>query len=56
VRILGAHHVIDHSKPLIRNMHRRPGRSADYVISLTHTDQHFDQALVEASSRRASWR
>jgi zinc-binding alcohol dehydrogenase family protein len=43
----GAHHVIDHSRPLAAEI-RRAGLSApDYVISLTHTDQHFDQ-IVEA--------
>ncbi len=41
----GAHHVIDHAQPLADEI-RRAGLSApDYVISLTHTEQHFDQIV-----------
>ena len=41
----GAHHVIDHSKPLAEEFKRAGLPPPDYVISLTHTDQHFDQIV-----------
>jgi zinc-binding alcohol dehydrogenase family protein len=41
VRDLGAHHVIDHAKP-IADEYKRTGLPApDFVVSLTQTDQHF---------------
>ena len=41
VQGLGAHHVIDHSKPIAEE-YRRVGLPApDYVVSLTETTQHF---------------
>lgn len=47
VRELGAHHVIDHSKPLSEELKRIGIDQVTHVASLTQTDQHFDQ-LVEA--------
>jgi zinc-binding alcohol dehydrogenase family protein len=47
VRELGAHHVIDHSKPLAEEIRKAGLPAPDYVASLTHSDQHFDQ-VVEA--------
>jgi zinc-binding alcohol dehydrogenase family protein len=47
VRELGAHHVIDHSKPLAAEIAAAGLSAPDYVTSLTHSDQHFDQ-VVEA--------
>jgi zinc-binding alcohol dehydrogenase family protein len=47
VRELGAHHVIDHSKPLAEEIKQAGLPAPDYVASLTHSDQHFDQ-VVEA--------
>jgi zinc-binding alcohol dehydrogenase family protein len=47
VRELGAHHVIDHSKPLASEIAAAGLAQPDYVTSLTHSDQHFDQ-VVEA--------
>jgi zinc-binding alcohol dehydrogenase family protein len=44
---LGAHHVIDHTKPLSQELQRVGIPSADYVASLTHTDVHLPQ-IVEA--------
>jgi zinc-binding alcohol dehydrogenase family protein len=44
---LGAHHVIDHSKPLAEEIAKLNLPAPDYVTSLTHSDQHFDQ-VVEA--------
>ncbi|KEI72144.1 zinc-binding alcohol dehydrogenase family protein [Endozoicomonas elysicola] len=43
---LGADHVIDHSKPLQPQLEAIGISDVSHVISLTHTDQHFDQ-LVE---------
>jgi len=42
---LGAHHVIDHSKPLGEEIARAGLAAPDYVISLTHTEHHFDQIV-----------
>jgi len=47
VRELGAHHVIDHSKPLAEEIKKAGLPAPAYVASLTHSDQHFDQ-VVEA--------
>jgi zinc-binding alcohol dehydrogenase family protein len=44
---LGAHHVIDHSKPLGEEIAKLNLPAPSYVASLTHSDQHFDQ-VVEA--------
>jgi zinc-binding alcohol dehydrogenase family protein len=41
----GAHHVIDHGKPLADEIRRAGLRAPAYVISLTHTEQHFDQIV-----------
>jgi zinc-binding alcohol dehydrogenase family protein len=41
----GAHHVIDHGKPLAEEIAGARLPAPDYVISLTHTDQHFDQIV-----------
>lgn len=47
VRDLGAHHVIDHSKPLADELRRIGIDQVDYVVGLNQTDRHFDQ-IVEA--------
>jgi len=47
VRDLGAHHVIDHAKPLVAELARIGVASVDYIVSLTQTDQHIEQ-IVEA--------
>jgi zinc-binding alcohol dehydrogenase family protein len=41
VRALGAHHVVDHSKPMKAQLQALGFEYADIVISLTHTDQHY---------------
>ncbi|VXC27500.1 zinc-binding alcohol dehydrogenase family protein [Massilia sp. 9I] len=46
VRELGAHHVIDHGQPLRAQLEALGIPAADIVISLTHTDQHYD-AIVD---------
>ncbi|MFT5589861.1 MAG: zinc-binding alcohol dehydrogenase family protein [Bradyrhizobium sp.] len=44
---LGAHHVIDHSVPLSRELQRIGIAQVDCVASLTHTDLHLEE-IVEA--------
>jgi zinc-binding alcohol dehydrogenase family protein len=46
VRELGAHHVIDHSKPLDQEIRRLGLPPATYVASLNQTEAHFP-AIVE---------
>ena len=41
----GAHHVIDHSRPLGPQLSEIGIPHPDYVVSLTHTDRHFDQIV-----------
>lgn len=41
----GAHHVVDHSKPLDAEIARAGLAAPDYVIGLTHSDAHFDQIV-----------
>jgi zinc-binding alcohol dehydrogenase family protein len=45
VRHLGAHHVIDHSQPLLPQLQAQGLPEVDYVASLTHTEQHFAQLI-----------
>ncbi len=47
VRELGAHHVIDHSKPLAQELKRIGVPQVSHVAGLTHSDKHFAQ-LAEA--------
>ncbi|MDO9435674.1 zinc-binding alcohol dehydrogenase family protein [Hydrogenophaga sp.] len=47
VRELGAHHVIDHSKPIAEELRRIGFPSVDYIAGLTKTDVHLAQ-IVEA--------
>src|SRR3954447_9261212 len=44
---LGAHHVIDHSTPMVEQLKQRGHRFVDYIFGVTQSDQHFD-AIVEA--------
>ncbi|HXD41518.1 MAG TPA: zinc-binding alcohol dehydrogenase family protein [Ramlibacter sp.] len=41
VRGLGAHHVIDHATSIVDEFQRAELAAPDYVVSLTHTEQHF---------------
>ena len=45
VKRRGAHHVIDHSKPLSAEMERIGWSRVRYVLSLTQTDQHWDEIV-----------
>ncbi|HEY0290217.1 MAG TPA: zinc-binding alcohol dehydrogenase family protein [Pseudomonas sp.] len=47
IKQLGAHHVIDHSKPLVEQLEKIGVGQVTHVASLTHTDSHFLQ-LIEA--------
>jgi len=47
VKELGAHHVIDHSQPLVAQLEQIGVGQVTHVASLTHTDSHFAQ-LIEA--------
>lgn len=47
VRDLGAHHVVDHSRPLAAELRSAGLPEVDLVASLTHTDTHYAQ-LIEA--------
>lgn len=47
VRELGAHDVIDHSRPLTEGLRDIGVENVRYVASLTHTDKHYQQ-IVEA--------
>ncbi|MET1080596.1 MAG: zinc-binding alcohol dehydrogenase family protein [Pseudomonas sp.] len=47
VRDLGAHQVVDHSRPLFEELKRLGLGSVSHVASLTQTDRHYEQ-LVEA--------
>jgi len=42
---LGAHHVIDHSRPLSEGLARLGITQVEHVASLTHTDQHYAQII-----------
>ena len=43
---LGAHHVIDHSKPMAEQLKAIGVRFVDYIFGITQSDQHFD-TIVE---------
>lgn len=43
---LGAHHVVDHRGDLVSQIKAIAPQGVDYVLSLTHTEQHF-AAIVE---------
>ncbi|YCH32149.1 zinc-binding alcohol dehydrogenase family protein [Erwinia sp. D4-22] len=45
VRELGAHDVIDHSRPLMEGLREIGVSEVRYVASLTHTDKHYQQIV-----------
>lgn len=45
VRELGAHHVVDHSKPLAAEIRAAGLPAPDYVVCLTHTADHYPQIV-----------
>lgn len=46
VKELGAHHVINHHQALLPQLQTLGIDNVTHVISLTHTDQHYDQLVV----------
>jgi len=42
-RALGAHHVVDHTKPLAEQVEALGIGAPDFVFSVTHTDTHFPE-------------
>lgn len=46
VRDLGADHVINHHKPLVEQLNALGIDSVTHVISLNHTEQHYDQLVA----------
>lgn len=45
IRELGAHDVIDHSRPLREGLREIGVPAVNYVASLTHTDEHYPQIV-----------
>lgn len=45
VKTLGAHHVINHYKPLQEQLNGLGVAAVTHVISLNHTEQHFEQIV-----------
>lgn len=43
VRTMGAHHVLDHSQSLMAQYAQLELPQPEYVVSLTHTDEHVEQ-------------
>jgi NADPH2:quinone reductase len=41
-RELGAHHVVDHARPMAEQLKARGHRFVDYVFGVTESGQHFD--------------
>ena len=50
---MGAHHVIDHRKPLAGQVKAITPGGVDYVLALTRTEDHFDE-LVEAMAPQSA--
>jgi zinc-binding alcohol dehydrogenase family protein len=46
VKELGAHYVIDHTKPLSQELKRIGFEGVDYIASLNQTDRHFDEIVA----------
>ena len=41
----GAHHTVDHSKKLSEEVRKLGIQYVEFIIGLTHTDQHFDEIV-----------
>ena len=54
MRELGAHEVIDHSRPLDEELRRIGAPAPNYVVSLTHTGEHF-AAIAHAIARQGKF-
>jgi zinc-binding alcohol dehydrogenase family protein len=54
VRKNGAHHTVDHSKKLSEEVRKLGIQHVEYIIGLTHTDEHFDE-IVELIAPQGSF-
>ncbi len=45
----GAHHVIDHSKPMPGELQRIGFSGVDYIASLNQTGRHFDEIVASVN-------
>jgi zinc-binding alcohol dehydrogenase family protein len=45
VRKNGAHHTVDHSKKLSEEVRKLGFKNVEFIIGITHTDQHFDEVV-----------
>jgi zinc-binding alcohol dehydrogenase family protein len=45
VQEMGAHHVLDHSTPLQSQLERLGRKHVRYILSLTHTDAHWQEIV-----------
>ncbi|WP_414828035.1 zinc-binding alcohol dehydrogenase family protein [Alteromonas sp. H39] len=45
VKDMGAHHVVDHSKPIDEEIENANLGPVDYVASLSHSDKHFEACV-----------
>jgi zinc-binding alcohol dehydrogenase family protein len=41
----GAHHTVDHSRKLSEEVRKLGIQQVEFIIGLTHTDQHFDEVV-----------
>ena len=53
VREAGAHHVIDHSKPLTEELARIGIKEVTHVASLNNTEQHYSQIIAALAPQAA---
>jgi NADPH:quinone reductase len=44
---MGAHHVVDHRRPIAEQVKAIVPQGVNYVLAITHTEEHFDE-IVEA--------
>jgi NADPH:quinone reductase len=42
---MGAHHVVDHRRPIAEQVKAIVPQGVNYVLAMTHTEEHFDQIV-----------
>lgn len=52
-RQMGAHHVIDHTRPLAAQLKALAPEGVNYVLALTRTEDHYDQ-IIEAMAPQSA--
>ncbi len=45
VETMGAHHIVDHTQPLVPQLRPIAPNGVRYVMGLTHTEKHFDEII-----------